>query len=159
MGAGKTSVAGRLAAALDRPLRDSDAEMERRYGRTAAQHSEWYGDASLHEWEAQELRQAVAQRPPPVVAAAASVVEDPACRAALADAYVVWLDAPVEVLAARVTAGEHRPHHDTDPVALLAAQHARRSGWFAEVADVTVDAGRSSPQEATAAALAALNPQ
>src|SRR5690606_5784305 len=41
-------------------------------------------------------------RPPPVIAAAASVVDDPDCRRALAHAYVVWLDAPPQVLAHRL---------------------------------------------------------
>lgn len=146
MGAGKTTVAGRVAAALGRPLRDSDADLARRYGQTAAAYARRHGIEALHAAETRQLRDALADRPPPVIAAAAAVVEDPACRAALAGAFVVWLEAPPAVLAARAATGTHRPVPGPDPVAVLAEQHARRARWFAEVADLTVDVTATPPQ-------------
>jgi shikimate kinase len=167
MGAGKTSVATRLAAALGRDLRDSDADLQRRYGASAAEQSGRPGAGVLHAREAAVLREALAQRPPPVVAAAASVVEDPACRAALAGAFVVWLDAPPSVLADRFRAAlapaaggpaadRHRPQYHPDPEAMLADQHRRRAGWFRQVADLVVDVGGTTPDQAAATVLAAL---
>ncbi|HEY8453387.1 MAG: shikimate kinase [Micromonosporaceae bacterium] len=146
MGAGKTTVATRVATALGRPLRDSDEDLARWYGQTAAGYARRHGIRALHAAEARQLREALADRPPPVIAPAASVVEDPACRAALAGAFVVWLDAPPEVLAGRAATGTHRPVPGADPVALLADQHARRARWFAEVADLTVDVADTPPE-------------
>lgn len=111
MGSGKTSVARRLAEALGRPLRDSDADLTDRYGASAADQYVAAGTAALHAREASQLQEALASRPPPVVAAAASVIDDPGCRVALADAYVVWLDAPPRVLAGRIGDDDHRPRY------------------------------------------------
>lgn len=165
MGAGKTSVATRVARALGRRLRDSDRELWQRHGQSAAEQFRQAGAGALHAREAALLREALAERPAPVIAAAASVVEDPACRAALAGAYVVWLDAPPGVLADRIrdaTAGpagggpaDHRPRYP-DPAAVLAAQHRRRAGWFRAVADLVVDASEGTPETAAAAVLAGL---
>lgn len=165
MAAGKTSVGTRLAAALGRPLRDSDPDLQRRYGLTAAELHQRYGVGVLHAREAAQLREALAERPAPVIAAAASVVEDPACRAALADAYVVWLDAPTGVLADRIRAagaeltrpgGGHRPRYQPDPEAMLATQRQRREAWFRELADLVVDVRATTPERAAEAILAAL---
>lgn len=156
MGAGKTTVATRVAAALGRPVRDSDDELARRYRLTAADYARRHGLAALHRQEARHLRQALAQRPPPVIAAAASVVDDPACRRALAGAFVVWLDAPAGVLAARMGSGGHRPRFGRDPATVLAEQRDRRASRFAEVADLIVDVGDRTPEQVTDAVLAAL---
>ena len=157
MGSGKTSVAGRVARALGRRLYDSDEDLQEWYGRSAADHVDEYGAELLHTRESDQLRRALAQDPPPVIAAAASVVEDPANRAALAEAYVVWLDAPAPVLAERMRGGVHRPHFGADPEKLLTRQRERRAGWFAEVADLVVDVGQVGPDQASAMILSALD--
>lgn len=157
MGSGKTSVGTRLAAALGCQFRDSDWGLERRYGQTAAEQVAQHGADLLHEREAAVVREGLAVRPPAVIAAAASVVEDPATRAALGGAYVVWLDAPPELLATRIGAGgDHRPHYDPDPVVMLSRQRARRARWFREVADLVVDVSAVDPDEVTARILAAV---
>lgn len=164
MGVGKTSVATRLAAALGRPLRDSDEDLEQEYGASAAELYEQYGAGELHAREAAQLRDALAERPPPVIAAAASVVEDPASRAALAAAYVVWLDAPPELLAERMRrtvdraagAGGHRPRFQLDLDRMMARQYERRAGWFREVADLVVPVPDSPPDRTVATVIAAL---
>jgi shikimate kinase len=159
MGSGKTTVATLLAAALGRPLRDSDVDLTRWYGQTAAQYARRYGAEALHGQEAQALCRALAEDPPPVIAAAASVVEDPRCRAALSAAYVVWLDAPAAVLAERMRNGAHRPHFSPDLESMLHRQRERRSGWYASVADLTVDVSGIGPDEVAGVVLAALGRQ
>lgn len=157
MGSGKTSVGTRLATALGRELRDSDETLERRYGQTAAEQVEEYGAAVLHVREAMALRDALAERPPPVIAAAASVVDNPAIRAAFAGGYVVWLYAPPRVLAGRISGGDdHRPHYHPDLVTMLSLQYELRAPRFREVADLTVDVSEVSPDEVTAKIVAAL---
>ena len=70
--------------------------------------------------------------------AAASTIEDARCRAALGDAFVIWLKAAPPVLATRAQSSRHRPL-DTDAVAQLEAQARRRAPLFAAVADQVVD--------------------
>ncbi|MFC7593200.1 shikimate kinase [Nonomuraea antimicrobica] len=62
-------------------------------------------------------------------------------RAALRAAFVVWVDAPDEVLAERMRTSDHRP--DYDP----ATMRARRERFFREVADLVCDVGTLSPEQ------------
>jgi shikimate kinase len=158
MGSGKTSVAKRLARRLGRPVRDSDLDLEAAYGETAAEQAARLGADELHAREARVLRDALADDAgdhAPVIAAAASTVEDPACREALAPAFVVWLDAPPHVLADRMRGGSHRPHYDPDLEKMVADQYQRRARWFREVADLTVDVTSPTPDQVGATVLAA----
>jgi shikimate kinase len=157
MGSGKTTVARQLAGALGRPVRDSDEDLQARYGASAAEQYADHGAAVLHEREAEQLRRALASSPAPVVAAAASIIDDPACRAALRRAFVVWLDAPAAVLADRIGGKDHRPHYDPDPHRMLARQHRQRAARFRAVADLCLDASERSPQQVVEAVLAALS--
>lgn len=162
MGSGKTTVARQLAGALGRPVHDSDEDLQARYGASAAEQYADHGAAVLHEREAEQLRRALASSPAPVVAAAASIIDDPACRAALRRAFVVWLDAPAAVLADRIGGKDHhrpdhRPHYDADPYRMLARQHRQRAARFRAVADLCLDVSERSPQQVVEAVLAALS--
>ena len=157
MGAGKTTLANELAEVLGRGLRDSDAHLEAATGRTAAQLQAERGQAALHALERDHLLGALAadDADATVVAAAASVVDAPAARAALGDAFVVWLDGDPTLLAERAAGGEHRPGRD-DLRTLLTEQHADRAPHFAAVADRIVDAVRPTTAQ-VADVLAALD--
>lgn len=153
MGAGKTTLAVQLAARWGRVLRDSDADLLARTGRTAAELAAAEGAVGLHAREADLLLEALAERPAPVVAAAASTVEVPACREALAAARVVWLDVPVEVLVSRQATGGHRPVYDPDLRAMLERMDAVRRPLFTRVADVVLPAADAEAAERALAAL------
>ena len=75
--------------------------------------------------------------------AAASVVERPTVRTALAAALVLWLDAPPEVLAARMTSSSHRPDYG-EPLEVLWALDRRRRPLFTAVTDVVIDATQAT---------------
>jgi shikimate kinase len=160
MGSGKTSVGRRLAKALRRPFRDSDEDLQARYGQSAAEQQRAHGTEVLHDREAAVLHAALdAPPPPPVIAAAASTVDDPAARAALSTAYVVWLDAPPAVLASRIRPdpqSDHRPQYHPDPEVMLTRQYERRAAHLRAVADLRVDVAGNDPDQSAAAVLAAL---
>jgi shikimate kinase len=81
------------------------------------------------------------------VCAAASVVDRSECREALEQAFVVWLDAPPDVLAGRFASAPHRPRYDENIGALLAEQDVRRRPGMAAVADLVVDVSSCAPED------------
>lgn len=140
MGAGKTTVASRLAERWGRVLRDSDTDIEAATGKTARVLAGEVGADGLHDLEAQQLIEALDDDLAPVVAAAASTVEREDCRAALTrpGVLVVWLDAPVAELVARQHVGGHRPVYNPDLLAMLTDMDRVRRPLFTQVADVVV---------------------
>ncbi len=153
MGSGKTTVGRSLAAALRRPLVDSDAQVEARTGRTVREIFESDGEAAYRVLEREALVDALAQAEPSVVAAAGGVVLDPGNRAVLQEAgTVVWLRARPEVLARRVSAGrDHRPLLGDDPLAALRRLDAERRPLYEEVADLVIDVDDLSTRQVVTA--------
>lgn len=137
MAVGKSTVGRLLAERLGRPLRDSDDDLYAERGVTGAEVAEREGVDALHHWEASHLLRALAGDRPAVIAAAASVVDDPACRAALGTAFVVWLRAPVEQLVDRLGDDDHRRRLGEVSAGDLVRARAPR---YAAVADAVVDA-------------------
>jgi shikimate kinase len=102
MSSGKTSVGRRVAERTGRPLIDGDEVLSASHdGRTAAEFAESDGLDELHRLEAEIALAALRGEEPAVIGPAASVVEQPAVRAALAGHVVVWLSAPAAHLAER----------------------------------------------------------
>ena len=158
MGSGKTTVGRAVAAALDRPLVDSDAQVEARTGRTVREIFESDGEAVYRRLEREALADALGAGEPVVVAAAGGVVLDPANRTALREAgTVVWLRARPEVLAERVArGGDHRPLLADDPLGTLRRLDGERRALYEEVADRVVDVDDLAPDEVVAAVLGAV---
>lgn len=143
MGAGKSTIGARLAARTRREFIDNDAQLFAMTGRTAAELQAERGRTALHRFERDALIAALSRQEPAVIAGAASVVDDPATREHLrARATVVWLDTPVDELAARVTRQGHRPLA-ADPRPQLEEQRRVRAAALRDVADVVVPADRT----------------
>jgi lactoylglutathione lyase len=146
MAVGKTTVAEALAGWSGRPLRDSDADLMAARGITGRQLAAAEGVEALHLWEADHLRLSLADPTPSVIAGAASVVDTPACRAALAHPFVVSLTAPDDILAARAGGSDVRRE---GPV-------PDRSAAYREVADVEIDTAARDASEVAAEARSAV---
>jgi shikimate kinase len=149
MGCGKTTVGEALSRRLGRPLWDSDAVLRELTGMTAAELADRRGIDVLHQMEVEILSRGVSHRPEAVVAAAAAVVLDPRLPSLLGPAWVVWLRADITVLATRLRpAGgghDHRPLLAGDLLGTLREEARVRDPLFAQVAHLTVDAGRLAP--------------
>jgi shikimate kinase len=157
MGSGKTTIGIPLAAALHRSFVDNDTQLFQRTGTTAAELAARDGVDALHAAEAEAVRAALAASDPSVIAAAASTITDPAVRRALRrDAFVVWVRANANTLAARLRGSGTRPFAGEDPRRLVAQQALERDPLFEPVADLAVESDRSAPAAAVARILEAL---
>ena len=156
MGAGKTKIGRRLAARLDLPFFDSDAEIETAAGETIEEIFRNRGEAVFRDGERRVIARLLAG-PVRVLATGGGAFMDPQTRRVIAQRGVsVWLRADLDVLFARVSRRTNRPLLKApDPRAVLAELIERRYPIYAE-ADIAIESG-DGPADATASrAIAAL---
>jgi shikimate kinase len=147
MGAGKSTVGRIVADRMRRPFRDSDADVERRTGKSVPSIFAERGEAAFRAEERTALCTALASGVPSVIAVAGGAVLDPEARRRLRSAgVVVWLDAPPHTLAERVGSGWGRPLLDEDPAGTLSRLDAVRRPVYGELADVVLRVGGRRPQ-------------
>ena len=158
MGSGKSTVGALLAQRLGWPMLDSDDQLRAATGLTAREFGEAHGTAALHDAEAGALLAALERPGPAVIGAAASVIENPAARAALRGPRiaVVWLRGSPPVLAARFGGQPHRPIYGPDAEVVAREQARVRDPLFASVEPITIDVDHGSPLEIAKAALDAI---
>lgn len=137
MGAGKTSIGRRVARALGRPFRDTDAAVARAHGPIPQIFAE-RGEAAFRVLEREAVSEAL--RGEGVVALGGGAVLDPHTRDDLRACRVVLLTVDPQVVAARV-GGSARPllSGDADPMARWSAVYRERRRLYEEVADVRFD--------------------
>jgi shikimate kinase len=129
MGTGKTTTGQRVAALLARPFIDTDAEIERRAGRSIADIFAQDGEAAFRRSEARMCRFYAGQRGL-VIATGGGALVDAANRAVmLASGFVVCLDASADTIRARLAGDAGRPLLSGDWEALL----ARRQPAYATI--------------------------
>jgi len=156
MGAGKTKIGRRLAARLDLPFFDSDAEIETAAGETIEEIFRNRGEAVFRDGERRVVARLLGQ-PTHVLATGGGAFMDPLTRQMIARRGVsVWLRADLDVLAARVARRSNRPLLQArDPRSVLAELIERRYPVYAE-ADITIDSGEGPPELTTTRVIAAL---
>jgi len=145
-GSGKSSVGRALAPLLSLPFVDLDEEVEEQVGRSVAEIFERGGEGTFRLAESRALA-AVAAGGRAVVACGGGIVLDPSNRALLTSTgVVVYLEAAVETLGARVGDGEGRPllQEGGDAQTELRALLADRDPLYRSVAEQVVDAERDA---------------
>ena len=132
MGAGKTAIGRALAAELGVEMRDSDAEIVASAQLTIAEIFDKYGEAFFRDKEGQVIARLL-EGPPCILSTGGGAWLSEANRTMLtAQACVVWLEADLDLLWARVKHKTHRPLLRTsDPKATLAALLEDRTAAYA----------------------------
>lgn len=156
MGAGKSCVGRRLAAALGRPFIDADDEIVKAAGLSVSDIFSLYGEAAFRDVERKVMAR-VLTGPPCVLATGGGAFIDTETRALIRDCAVsVWLRADLDILVSRTAGRTHRPLLNTgNPRDTLKRLMEERYPVYGE-ADLVVDTGADSADHTTARVLAAL---
>lgn len=144
-GSGKSTVGRHLSRMLGWRFVDTDTEIERVLGESIRAYFEKFGEASFRDVEASVLS-TLAVQPELILATGGGTVLRPANREVLkAHGKVVYLRATPDDLYRRLRHDSQRPLlQGGDPLARLKLLYRDRDPIYAEVADFTIDTGRSS---------------
>lgn len=156
MGAGKTTVGRRLAAALGVAFVDADAEIATAAGLSVEQIFALHGECEFRRGERQVIARLLEQGPR-VLATGGGAFIDTRTRALMKEkAISVWLKAPLEVLMKRVAKRNDRPLlKEEDPQAVMQRLMEQRHPIYAE-ADLVIESGAGPHHAAVGAIIEAL---
>jgi len=156
MGAGKTAIGKRLAAALGLPFFDADQEIERAAGIPVAEIFARHGEAHFRAGEKRVIQRLLAEGQI-VLAPGGGAYMDAETRAAIRQhAIAVWLRCPLPILLARTQGRTHRPLlNQGNPAEILQKLSAQRSPVYAQ-ADIIIDGSEDPPHVTTQNVIAAL---
>jgi shikimate kinase len=146
MGAGKSTVGRRLAARLDMPFRDADAEIEAAAGMSVSDIFAIHGEPAFREGEGRVIARLLKEGPI-VLATGGGAFMSPDTRARIAETGIsIWLKAEFDVLMRRVRKRSNRPLlKNADPEGSMQRLMEARQPIYA-LADITVES-RDAPHE------------
>lgn len=167
MGAGKSTIGRLCAVRLGRTFLDTDEMVEGFAGTSVAEVFAAEGEEAFRALERRAVADACARLEPLVVACGGGAVLEPANREALlATGFVVWLQAPAAILAARVGQTGGRPLLDTtaagpdmdrakaasdpDITEVLRRIAEEREPTYSAVSDIVLDATDGNAKEIAA---------
>jgi shikimate kinase len=155
MGAGKSSIGRRLAAALNVPFLDADTEIERAAGMSIPDIFESKGEPYFRAGEARVIARLL-DGGPQVLATGGGAFMNEQTRASVREKGVsIWLKADLEVLLRRVKRRADRPLlKNGDPAVTLEKLLAERDPIYAQ-ADLSVSS-RDVPHEAIVAEIVSM---
>ena len=153
MGAGKSTVAGLLAAEWGVPARDTDDDIEALEGRSIAEIFVDSGEAHFRKLETAAVAEALATHPG-VLALGGGAVLDPATRDLLAAHRVVFLKVGLSDAVRRVGLGTSRPLLLGNVRSRIKALLDERTPVYESVATVVVDTDGRTAEEVAAEVLA-----
>lgn len=139
MGAGKSTVGRRLAAALKLPFHDADSEIETAAGCSISDFFERYGEPAFREGERRVIARLL-QGPRHVLATGGGAFMDPTTRALIKQLGLsIWLRAEIGLLMERVLKRPTRPLlKNADPRGTMERLMKERYPVYAE-ADLTIE--------------------
>ncbi len=139
MGAGKSSVGRRLAARLNLPFVDADAEIEAAAGMTIPEIFARHGEPAFRSGEARVIERLLDAGPQVLATGGGAVVNDGTREAIRRKGVSIWLKAEFDVLMRRIRRRSDRPMlHTADPGETLRRLMAERARFYGE-ADLTVE--------------------
>jgi len=133
MGSGKSTVGRRLAKRLGLPFIDSDAEIEQAAGRSISDIFEEFGEDEFRSGERRVMARLLDGKPKIIATGGGAFLDDDTRARIKAEAISIWLDADLEVLAARTARRDTRPLlRGGDPREILERQAEERRPVYAQ---------------------------
>ncbi len=138
MGAGKTAIGRKVAAALGLPFTDSDHEIESVSRMTIPDLFDRYGEAEFRSLEQRVIARVLENGPQVLSTGGGAFMNEQTREAIAAGGLSVWLKADIDTLLDRVSKKQNRPLlRNADPRAVLERLMTERYPVYA-LADVTV---------------------
>jgi shikimate kinase len=150
MGCGKSTVGRKLQGMLGYPLIDTDHVIEEKTGMTIPTIFARRGEQAFRELEGAILQELLAPgQPRRIIATGGGIVGRRANRKALSKlGYVVWLQAPVDVIIQRTSRNGNRPLLQTaDPRGKIEQLIKERSPLYHEIADLELETSGLETEE------------
>jgi shikimate kinase len=150
MGCGKTTVGRKLQNMLGYPLVDTDHLIEEKAGMTITEIFARRGEQSFRELESAVLNELTAPNTPRrIIATGGGIVGRRANRKLLSKlGYVVWLQAPVDVILQRTARNRDRPLLQTEnPREKIEKLLTERSPLYHEIADLELETAGLETEE------------
>ncbi|MEE2526059.1 shikimate kinase [Hyphobacterium sp. HN65] len=158
MGAGKTTVGRRLAAALELPFKDADEEIEKAADRPVADIFSDFGEAAFRDGERRVIARLLEEGQAVLALGGGAFVNDETRKLVREKAISIWLKADLDTLMERVSRRDNRPLLRTDnPRAVMAELMAKREAAYAE-ADIQIEGDQGPHATAVERILEALVP-
>ena len=156
MGSGKSSIGRRLAAALEMPFVDADAEVETAAGQTIPEIFAELGEPAFRDGERRVIARLLDDPPHVLATGGGAFVNDETRALILNKGISVWLKADLDVLVRRVARKNNRPLlAGKDPAQVLGELAQLRYPFYAQ-ANVTVETGDTQHKAAVDAVIEAL---
>jgi shikimate kinase len=154
MGAGKSSVGRRLAAALHLPFLDADAEIEKAANLSIAEIFEHYGEEHFREGERRVVARLLASGPAVLATGGGAFVNEETRQRCREYGVTIWLKADPSVLMERVRKKGTRPLLDhLDPEGVIRRLLQEREPFYAQ-SDIVI-ASREGPHQAVVSEIVA----
>jgi shikimate kinase len=150
MGCGKSTIGRKLQTMLGYPLVDTDQWIEEKAGMTISEIFARRGESVFRELESAVLNELSAPGTPRrIIATGGGIVGRRANRKLLSQlGYVVWLQAPVDVILQRTARNRDRPLLQTEnPRAKVEKLIAERSPLYHEIADLELETAGLETEE------------
>jgi shikimate kinase len=150
MGCGKSTIGRKLQSLLGYPLVDTDQWIEEKAGMPITEIFSRHGETRFRELESAVLHELSAPGTPPrIIATGGGIVGRKSNRRLLSRlGYVVWLQAPVDVILQRTGRNRDRPLLHTDnPRAKIEALLAQRAPLYHEIADLELETAGLETEE------------
>lgn len=148
MGSGKSTVGRLVAGRTGWAYRDNDDLLLAMTGRTPREILAEGDEARLLAAEVRAFEQGVAAPPPSILGVSGRAILDAGARSRLKrSGLVVWLRTTPETIHARALGAPHRPWPDPDRMRWIRAAVRTRDPLYASVADLTLDADATPPEQ------------
>ena len=156
MGAGKSAVGRKVAAMLELPFADADAEIETASKMTIPELFEQYGEPEFRSLEKRVVSRLLKTGPQVLATGGGAFVNDSTRQAIKRRGISVWLSAGIDLLMERVSRRQNRPLlRDPDPRGVMQRLMTDRYPVYA-LADIEVESQDISKEDMAANVVAAL---